>query len=92
MAGYNKTKTTPFRLLAYLLYGTQEWIEVTAPGKVRIQTGPASRALRTSTARLWEQLFWIDKMGLATVDKARTRGVAEITIHMPRAHTGGKSE
>lgn len=81
MAGTNKTRTTPFRILAYLLYGKFDWIEIISPGRVRIKTGPASRHLRLRNVKLWECLYWLEQSKLiCKVEKHTSKGT--VTIHL----------
>lgn len=82
----NKTKTAPFRLLAYLLYGKYEWIETLSEGNVRIHTGDAARALRVNSADLWVYLYWLEQTKLiSAVAKEKKKGTALITLRVPNA-------
>lgn len=85
VAGHNKTKTVPFRLLTYFLYGKFEWIDTIAPGVVRISTGAAARALRVRNADLWEYLYWLEQMKLVKkVSKEKKRGT--VILHLIEPH------
>lgn len=84
MAGTNKTKTAPFRLLVSLLYGRYEWVERVDVGVVRLYTGPATQTLRVRSARLWEYLYWLEKLKLIDrVVKEQKRGTVLIYLKQP---------
>lgn len=81
MAGYNKTRTAPFRLLVYFLYGKQDWIEDVGSGIIRVKTGPASRLLRVSSADFWSHLYWLETAGLVVkIQKEKKRGT--VLVHL----------
>lgn len=86
MAGVGRTKTVPFRLLTYFLYGRYDWIEYCEMGVIRVKTGPASRALRVSSADLWEYLYWLETSKLVeSVRKEHKRGTVLINLYLPTA-------
>lgn len=87
MAGYNKTRTTPFRILAYLLYGKYDWITRPSAGVVKLATGPASRSLRIRSADFWEHLYWLEQQCLVEkVEKLQKRGTVTIRLSLPLAY------
>lgn len=87
MSGINKTRTTPFRLLVYFLYGKYEWIEYVASGVIRVYTGPATRALRVRSADFWTYLYWLEEQGLViTVEKEQKKGTVLIGLKIPKAY------
>lgn len=86
VSGTNKTRTTPFRLLAYFLYGRYDWIEQVSPGVIRIQTGPAARTLRVRSADFWQYLYWLETSKLVeSIDKEQKRGSVLVRIKVPTA-------
>ena len=87
MAGHNKTKTAPFRLLVSLLYGRYEWVERLDTGVVRLHTGPATQTLRLRSARLWEYLYWLEKIKLVErIEKEPKRGTVIVHLSLPTVY------
>lgn len=84
MAGHGKTRTTPFRILAYFLYGKYDWIEHINYGKIRVHTGPATRTLRMRSADFWTYLYWLETYKLiGKVEKEQKRGAVIIHLKLP---------
>lgn len=82
----SKTRTTPFRLLTYFLYGKYEWIEYVSPGVIRILTGPAARTLRVRSADFWVYLYWLEQTKLVeSIEKEQKKGAAIIRLRPPVA-------
>lgn len=83
-----KTKTTPYRILAQLLYGRHEWIENLGQGRIRLHTSKAARSVRVASADLWTYLYWLrDCQLLQEVEKESKRGTALITLRLPLSFT-----
>lgn len=80
-----RTKTNPFRILTYSLYGKQEWISRFQTGldtDISLKLGPARRALGIQSERFREHLSWLEARGYLR-DLELGRGWAFFTVRNP---------
>ena len=77
-----KTRLIPYKVLGYLLYAEdREWLTPLGDGRVRIQTGEASRFFKQKSANFWEALYWLEQFKLVVkVEKERKKGSAIIHL------------
>lgn len=80
-----RNRLLPYRVLVYLLYGQQPWLERLGDDRVLIKTGPMARSLRTSVTKLREHLDWLKAFGyLENVETAK-RGCEIASLRLPDA-------
>ena len=80
-----KQRLIPYRVLAILLYGSNQAVEPLEEGKVRLSTGPLARALRISINRLLDSLEFLKANQFLTKVEKIKPGQYEITIVKPGA-------
>lgn len=82
-----RERLLPYRLLAYLLYGSDrefDWLEQLDSGKVRIITGDCARSLRMKNVKLWESLRWLrDNKLIDKLEKEDKRGSVLVYLRTP---------
>lgn len=78
-----KQRLIPYRVLAILLYGSNQAVEKVSEGEVRLSTGPLARALRISINRLLDSLeFLRANQFLVKIEKVKP-GLYNIIISKP---------
>lgn len=84
MAAYPfKTRLHPFRVLALLLYGEQEYIINRGNCMVEARVGPMARALRVPNYRLKEYVDWLQKADYVS-DITHSNGSFTVKLKKPR--------
>ena len=78
-----RDRLIPYRILVYLYESEAEWLEKLAPGKIRIKTGPASRAFYCTSAQFWDALRWLRDQKLIKIQREAVRGVTIIKLRQP---------
>ena len=82
-----RDRNIPYRLLAYLLYGTPdscEFVDYLGNNKVRLYTPECSQQLKFRIVQIWDTLKWLYEQGLIEdYDNEETRGTAVITLKVP---------
>jgi hypothetical protein len=78
-----KNRLVAFKVLLALMDGVHPWLTVAGEGKVTVRLGPLARHVRLASARLREQLAWLESFGYLTVLELK-RGEATVQLRRPR--------
>lgn len=84
----HKDRYLPYRILAYLLYGYHEWLRELPEGSLELKTGPLSRRMRVTSARLIDALEWLDTYKLVQIEERR-KGYCRLRVQKPTRVLGG---
>lgn len=78
-----KRRTIPYKILFYLLYGSQDFILRKENREIVLSTGPLARALRISNSRLYGALDYLQALGIISqLDKLK-KGTVSLIIEEP---------
>lgn len=81
---FMRQRLIPYRVLAILLFGQGNQILSVSNNKVRIESGPMSRALRIPISRLVESLKWLEVNKFIKAYNKISMGIYEVELLKPR--------